>query len=201
MTKRSLAVPTAFLALALALTGCGGDSGSPSPEAGGTTTSATADGHNDADVMFAQMMIPHHAQAVRMSELLLDTPGVGERTRKLAQDIKAAQQPEIDRMAGWLRDWGAPVPATDSTGETMDHSGHGGGMMSEEDLKALDDATGQRAERLFLEQMIRHHEGAITMARDQVGAGAHPGAVELARAIAGSQEAEVATMRSMLAGG
>ena len=103
-------------------------------------------------------------------------------------------------MTGWLRDWDAQVPATDVTGEAVDHSGHGSGMLSEEDLRALDEATGERAERLFLEQMIRHHEGAIAMARDEVRTGAHPGAVELARTIAGSQEAEVAVMRSLLAG-
>ncbi len=142
--------------------------------------------------MFATMMIPHHEQAVEMSDMLLAKAGVDERVRELAQQIKDAQQPEIDLMHSWLDEWGVVAPTTG--GGDM---GHGDGMMSDDDMGALEDADGAEASRLFLEQMIVHHEGAIEMAQAEVTAGSDPRAVELARAIIDSQTAEIQTMRDL----
>ncbi|MGI8992703.1 MAG: DUF305 domain-containing protein [Nocardioidaceae bacterium] len=151
------------------------------------STGSDAD-HNGADVKFAQMMIPHHQQAVEMSGLVLKADGVEPDVVALAEDIKAAQAPEIELMQGWLEDWGADDGGMDG----MD------GMLSVDQMTALEGARGDRLVALFLEGMIGHHEGAIQMARDALDAGSSPDAQELAGQIIESQRAEIARMRDIL---
>ena len=165
-----------------------------------TTATTEADGeisadHNDADIMFAQMMIPHHQQAVEMSEMLLVKEGIPAQVVEFAQGVIDAQGPEIDRMNAMLEAWGQQ-PATGDMGE-MDHGGMSG-MMSEEDMTALEDAKGTEAARLYLEQMTAHHEGAVDMARDEVADGQNPQAIALAEQVIEDQEAEIAQMQQML---
>ena len=107
-----------------------------------------------------------------------------------AEQIKAAQGPEIELMESWLDEWGTPMG--DMGG--MDH----GGMMSDTDMQALEDATGAEASRLFLEQMIVHHEGAIEMAQDEVDNGQNPDVITLAENIIASQTTEISTMEDIL---
>jgi uncharacterized protein (DUF305 family) len=153
-------------------------------------------GHNSSDALFAQSMIPHHAQAVEMSDLMLGKKGVNPAVTKLATDIKAAQGPEIERMNGWLKDWNEPT-AMAGHGE----AGHSmSGMMSEDDLKALEAAQGGEADKLFLTQMIAHHEGAVQMAQAEIADGQNSDAVKLAEDIVAAQEAEIKAMRDLLAG-
>jgi uncharacterized protein (DUF305 family) len=213
--KRILA-PSLVLATALTFSACAGSDGSGSDHSGmdmsggsmseGTSSSddqSAEDGaaFNDADVMFAQMMIPHHEQAIEMSDVILGKEGVDSEITDLATQIKEAQGPEIEQLSTWLDEWGAEQP-DDSM--DMDHGSMGddsmGGMMSEEDMQALEDAEGAEAGRLFLEQMIVHHEGAIEMAQTEVGDGAHDGAVEMAGAIIDGQSSEIQTMEGLLAG-
>ncbi|MBE1876274.1 DUF305 domain-containing protein [Myceligenerans pegani] len=178
------------LAGALALAGCSG------PEEPAQDTASTAGEHtehNDADVMFAQMMIPHHEQAIEMADIVLAEPGADPRIAELATRVKEAQAPEIEELGRWLDTWGAE--------RTSEHSGHAGmdGMMSEEDMQMLDDAAGPEANRLFLEQMIVHHQGAIEMARTEIESGQDAGAVEMAQTIIDTQDAEIETMEELLA--
>jgi uncharacterized protein (DUF305 family) len=186
---------TAALALTLTLVGCAPGAGSddtddmPGMDHDGSSESAEFD---SADVMFAQMMIPHHEQAVEMSDVLLAKDGVDEDIAALAERIKAAQQPEIDLMEGWLEDWDVDMP--------MSGMDHGDGMMSQGDMDALEDATGDEASALFLEQMIEHHEGAILMAEGEVEAGQNRDAIALAEKIIEDQTAEIAEMEQLLAG-
>ncbi len=142
-------------------------------------------------------MIPHHAQAVEMSEILLATDGVDPQVADLAEQIKAAQQPEIQTMTGWLNEWDEDVPPT-STSE-MGSMSSMEGMMSPEDMADLDAADGAQASRLFLEQMTEHHNGAIEMAESEVEDGAYPDAVDLAEQIIATQQAEIDTMERLLA--
>jgi uncharacterized protein (DUF305 family) len=188
-----LALMTAAAATALALSGCAGGTSGPDMSSEGPTTSETAAANfNGADVTFAQMMIPHHVQAVEMSDTLLDKEGIDEQVRDLATQIKDAQQPEIDQLKQWLSDWGQ---------EESDMGGmnHGGGMMSDEDMTALEDATGDDAARLFLEQMTVHHQGAIEMAEAEVQDGEHADAKAMAETIVATQTEEVALMQELLA--
>ena len=150
-------------------------------------------GANMADVMFVQMMIPHHEGAIEMSDLLLTKSGIDPEVIDLAEQIKAAQGPEIEQMEAWLDDWG--VPRVDPM-DGMDHGGMNG--MTDEDRQALEDASGPEAAELFLRQMIEHHEGAIDMAEDVLDDGEHSGVRELAESIIESQSAEIELMRSML---
>ena len=169
-----------------------------------TTGGQTEQAHNDADVTFAQGMIPHHQQAVEMSDMLLGKQGIDPAVMTLANEIKAAQGPEIETMRGWLSDWKVPAPSSDMPdmsempGHDMSSMG-GGGMMSEQDMAALQNAQGAAASKLFLTQMIEHHKGAIAMARTEVDSGQFPAATEMARTIIASQQQEIDSMNAMLA--
>ena len=218
--KRTLVLSALAVASTLALAACGEatESGNTDATTSATSTATTtaettetttatteADGeisadYNDADIMFAQMMIPHHQQAVEMSEMLLAKEGIP------AQVVEFAQGPEIDRMNAMLEVWGQH-PVTDSGGMGtmdemggMDHGEMGGmsGMMSQEDMTALEEAQGTEVARLYLEQMTAHHEGAVDMARDEVADGQNPHAITLAEQIINDQEAEIAQMQQML---
>lgn len=195
------AFAAAPVALALALAGCtttadDNSSGMPGMDHGGggsSSPSAVVQGEfNAADSMFAMMMIPHHEQAIEMSDTILSKSGVDQRVLDLAQQIKGAQAPEIELMQSWLDDWGMP-----SSGG-MEGMDHGDGMMSEDDMAALEAAEGAEAARLYLEQMIEHHQGAIEMAQDELDDGANPGVLALAQRIITSQTAEIATMQELL---
>jgi len=155
------------------------------------TPSAGAD-HNQADIMFAQMMIPHHAQAVEMSGIILDKQGIPAEVTSLATKIKAAQAPEIEQMTGWLQGWNVPTMMSD-------HTGHGmAGMVDDAGIDKLRSATGTDAARLFLQQMIGHHEGAIDMAQQEISAGKSPEAVKLGHDIVDAQQAEITQMKQLL---
>ncbi|MEH3133840.1 MAG: DUF305 domain-containing protein [Mycolicibacterium neoaurum] len=152
---------------------------------------ADAGTHNGDDIAFAQHMIPHHSQAVEMVDILLAKPDVDPRVVTLAEQIRAAQAPEIEQMQGWLDQWGnPPMPA-------MDHSSMDG-MVAPADIDKLRAAPGPEATKLFLQQMIGHHEGAVTMAQSEIDGGQYPQAVDLARAIIDSQQKEIDEMKSIL---
>ncbi|MFF0328709.1 DUF305 domain-containing protein [Nonomuraea angiospora] len=167
---------------------------SSSAPAATTASASPAAAFNDADVMFAQMMIPHHQQAVEMADLA-GTRAADKEVKELAAKIKAAQDPEIQTMKGWLTAWGKPMPS-----EGMDHGmGHDmPGMMSEDDMKKLEAAKGGAFDRQFAELMIAHHNGAIQMARTEQAQGSNAEAKELAKTIETAQQAEVAQLREIL---
>ncbi len=149
-----------------------------------------------SDIMFAQMMIPHHQQAVEMS-ILAETRASDPEIKALAAEIKQAQQPEIDLMTVWLNEWDAPVM---TGGEAMgDHGGHGmSGMLTEEQLADLADSAGAQFDTLFAEFMIEHHEGAIDMA-EAVEDSDDPRVAELAQTIIETQRAEIVELKAFLA--
>ena len=186
---RGTALAAVVAAGALVLSACGSnhDAGMMSPS---STTGASA-----ADAMFAQMMIPHHEQAVVMSELA-ETRASNPEILALAAEIKAAQQPEIEQMKGWLAEWGVPVMSgMDAMGE---HGGHGmSGMLTDEQLDDLAAASGAEFDILFAEGMIEHHEGAIDMAEDVVDS-KDPRVSALAKAIIQTQQAEILQMQAIV---
>lgn len=195
MKNRAAATAAITLTALLALAGCASTTSSGGmdnmPGMGSSASASPAADVNNADMQFTMMMIPHHEQAVEMADMILAKDGIDERVVTLAEQIKAAQGPEIELMESWLDEWGTPMGDMDG----MDH----GGMMSESDMQALEDASGDEASRLFLEQMIVHHEGAIEMAQDEVDDGQNPDVITLAENIIASQTAEIATMEDILA--
>ncbi|MFF1386238.1 DUF305 domain-containing protein [Arthrobacter sp. NPDC058288] len=209
MNKKFLPLSAAAIAAALALAGCStGSSGSAatsSPASTGSSmpgmdhgpgmmsssTPAAAAEHNAADAMFAQGMIPHHEQAVEMSEMMLQKKDIPAAVTGLATRIKAAQAPEIETMTGWLKGWNEST--TMGAGHTMD------GMMGEDDLKQLEAAQGTEAAKLFLKQMIAHHQGAVMMAKTETSQGKNADAIKLGKNIVTAQEAEIKEMQDLLA--
>lgn len=159
-----------------------------------STTSAQFD---DADVMFAQMMYPHHAQAVEMADMTdgrTDNPDV----LSLASAIAGAQKPEMDQLTGFLSAWGQPAPSSDMGAmDGMDHSS-GSGMMSRQDMDSLTTVSGAEFDRQWLTMMIAHHTGAIEMANREIADGSNPDAQNMARSIASTQQQEIRKMQRLL---
>jgi len=193
--------------LSLVLAACGGsDAGSmdhssmsstSSSSSSASPTAAVDAAHNDQDVMFAQQMIVHHQSAIDMAEMAT-TKASSQEVKTLAASIEAAQSPEIETMTSWLNAWGESVTA-DSSMSGMDHSAAMPGMMTDEQMSQLDAATGADFDRMFLQMMTTHHEGAIEMAKTEQASGSNPQATALAADIESSQTAEVAQMAQMLA--
>ncbi|MFH9818229.1 DUF305 domain-containing protein [Streptomyces sp. NPDC017230] len=199
LIRRTVAVAAAGAA-ALVLAACGGGDDGSAGHGGHTTTSpspsasASQGQQNAADVAFAQGMIPHHRQAVQMADLAPSRAQSAE-VKKLAADIKKAQDPEIKTLSGWLTSWGEEVPAEGA----MDHSMHDmGGMMTSEEMNELENASGKAFDSAFLEMMIKHHEGAVEMAGAEQADGSYAPAKKMAGDIVTSQSAEIDQMNKLL---
>ena len=182
-----------FTALAL-LAGCGGSSVSDVADKA-VDAAKEAVGFNDDDVMFAQMMIPHHEQAIEMSDIALDpTVGASDAVKKLATRIKAAQDPEITKMKSFLTSWKERLTPDSS----MDHSDMMSGVLSAEDMKKLSSLRGAEFDRAWMEDMIAHHEGAIEMAKDVLKDGKDSAVKALANLVATAQDSEILEMKKLL---
>ena len=176
--------------------------------------------HNAADLAFAQQMIVHHQGAIEMADLA-PSRAASQQVKDLAARIKAAQGPEIDQMQGWLITWAAAMPSSTDASSSADTSGmdHGmsgmgkegemtsggvtttmsmPGMMSDADMQQLTAASGTEFDRLFMQQMIVHHQGALEMADTEIAEGSNTAALALAQSIKTSQTAEISEMQQML---
>jgi len=153
-----------------------------------SSESSENSGFSGMDVMFAQMMIPHHQQAVEMSSLA-ESRSLNPEVLAIAAKIKAEQDPEIDQMRGWLEAAGAA--------DAMDHSMGMDGMLSDSDMATLESSTGAEFDRLFLAGMILHHQGAIEMA-DMVVNSNNAEAAKLGAEIIKIQTSEIAELQALL---
>jgi uncharacterized protein (DUF305 family) len=215
--------------VALALTACAGSNRSetgvsPEPAPAGqedmaARAKARADSarypHTEADTRFMSHMIGHHAQAIVMSGWA-PTHGANPAVRRLAERIINAQQDEITSMQRWLRSRGETVPETSAAGMKMTVGGHehpstgsGQGMMlmpgmlTEAQMRQLDQARGPEFDRLFLTFMIQHHKGAVSMVKDLFGsrgAAQDETVFKFANDVSVDQSTEIARMEQMLAG-
>lgn len=205
--KRWILVLVGSATLSLVAAGCGGsssgsDSGMDMGNKSDTTMAMGSDASttmapaafNDADVAFAQGMIPHHKQAVMMADLAADRASSQE-VKDLAAQIKAAQDPEITKMTGWLKDWNQPTQMSGM--DSMDMTG----MMSDTQMADLKAASGGEFDKMFLGMMIEHHNGAVEMANTEISDGKNPEAIALAKAIVKAQKAEIETMQALVAAG
>ncbi|MET9514345.1 DUF305 domain-containing protein [Streptomyces sp. NPDC002994] len=201
MIRRAAAVAAAATA-AVALAACGGGNDSSAGHDGHDKTSSPSASasaqhgeQNAADVAFAKGMIPHHRQAVEMAELA-ETRAQSAEVKKLAAEIKKAQDPEIKTLSGWLTSWGEDVPTED---ESAEHGGHSmSGMMTPEEMDELEKSSGAAFDTAFMEMMIKHHEGAIEMAETEQSDGAYQPAKDMAGDIIASQSAEITRMNKLL---
>lgn len=194
--RRSLAPFVVVVAAGSVLAAC---SDSSSHSSMSDVTIPASANFNATDVGFAQGMIPHHAQAIDMADMAI-ARSTNADVLALARQIKAAQGPEIDTMTSWLTSWGQPIPATTGTHDMtgMDHMMMDG-MMSQSDMTRLAGATGTAFDRMWLEMMVLHHEGAVKMAKQELADGKDAGAKRLAHAIIDGQTAEITTMNALIA--
>lgn len=211
----SLAAVTLVAALA---TGCGGATRAPAPERAPSAAEAhhpptpagdsARRGYTAADVRFMHHMMHHHTQALAMTALVPARTGRAD-LRLLAERIEVSQQDEIALMAQWLRSRGEEVPDVDGRHAGQGHHGSSGspamppmpGMLGAEELARLTRATGPEFDRLFLQLMIRHHEGALVMLQELFsapGAAQDPQVYSLATDVDADQRAEIRRMRALL---
>lgn len=199
---RAAGIAALLIVAGLALSGCTINIGIPDDDrrsgmrgdsrpSDGMMGDADSAGFSSVDIMFAQMMIPHHQQAVDMSELAIENTADPD-VRTLAEQIRDAQATEIELMESWLDDAGVGM----SMGE-YDMGMGMGGMLSEDEMTALENATGAEFDRLYLEGMIEHHEGAIQMAQLILDS-ENSDVKALGEAIVESQTAEIEQMKQML---
>ena len=179
----------------LGLSACGSDGKASTTLAVPASTGAAGASFNDADVAFAQGMIPHHQQAIQMADMALD-PAVGASTQvqALATQIESGQGPEIDMMSGWLTTWGRPMQM-DMGGSDMSAMN---GMMSTQEMDTLGKMTGAEFDKMWMEMMIRHHEGAIAMAQTAKTSGSSTEVMAMSDQVISAQQAEIAQMQALL---
>lgn len=196
MTRTSTRFTAGLAAAAaiVALSSCSTATKDATTDAASSAVAGASDAaaHNSDDVMFAQMMIPHHEQAVELAAMAPQHTTNAELI-KLAAQILKAQQPEINTMKTDLVEWG--VNPDDPTA----HSGHMSGMVDEATMAKLKTLQGAEFDKLWLQSMISHHEGAIAMAKPEVADGKNAGMKELAQNVIAGQQTEIDQMKKMLA--
>ena len=206
----ALVVVTAALTVT-ALSGCTSDTKPPAPRADSTApviapgkpgeeartlapgeaaTAVPQASANAADITYVQDMIVHHQQALDMA-ILAPNRAESAKLKSLASRIKDSQGPEIQWMRTWLQQQGQRVPDHHAAHEGMP------GMATPEQMEQLKAASGQAFDRLFLELMIKHHEGAIEMSTEVLKGGSHLRIEELANDVGVTQLSEIRRMREM----
>ena len=189
MRKKLLVVMAAALGLSV-LTACS----NTNVHSDGTTHTPGVIDYSVFDenaVMFAQMMIPHHDQAVTLAEMAAKKSSNTD-VLSLANQIKFTQEPEILQMAQWLKTADAPL------GDASAHAGHIDGMLTDAELAALEAASGTDFDALWLKSMIKHHEGAVAMTKSLVEKSKNVEVANLARQIIENQTAEIEFMQSLV---
>ncbi|MFM6968134.1 MAG: DUF305 domain-containing protein [Microbacteriaceae bacterium] len=185
--KKILAASILATSLALGLSGCVINIGDTTSDHGMMGNSSSEFGTKD--IMFAQMMIPHHEQAVELAGIA-ETNTTNPAIRDLASRIKNAQQPEIDQMKKWIADANA--------GMDMSHDMAMPGIVADEDMAAIRSAHDADFDTLFLTHMIAHHEGAIDMVNNMIANSQNAGVKALGQSIIKAQTAEIEEMKSLL---
>lgn len=196
---RRIMLGVGIAALAITLAACGSSSSGSRADHGSMpmmSKSATAD-HNSQDTMFAQMMIPHHAQAIDMAKLAA-TRASNADVKALATRIEGAQEPEITTMSGWLNSWGENASSTSMDMSSSHSTNMNSGMMSSADMTKLEGLSGTTFDRQFLTMMTQHHQGAIDMAKTEQASGKYQPARSLASDIIAAQSTEIAEMHHLL---
>ena len=193
---KKLTLTTVALAVAALLLGACGSHDMGSMDMGSSDTGDSipeSSDFNDADVMFAQMMIPHHEQAIEMSDIVLDpNTGASAAIIALATQIKGAQDPEISQMKNLLTTWGMPTEMG-----SMDHSSMMEGMLSLEEMDTLGQLKGAEFDKAWAKGMVAHHEGAIAMANDVLAHGKNSEILALANSVVSGQTAEIETLKPL----
>jgi uncharacterized protein (DUF305 family) len=157
--------------------------------------------YDDADVLFATEMIPHHQQAVAMAKLA-PAHGASRPVQEVASQISAEQIPEIAQLRGMLAEWDQAAGPTAAPMAGMPGMGGGTalgaaapGMMTDDEMARLESAGGPAFDHAFLQMMIIHHQGALTMAKTELADGRDPEAMLMAQNISDAQQASIELMQ------
>lgn len=194
MPARRAALLVAGVTLAVVPAGCGAFEEPPPPTRitaapeDAPTPPASTEGATVADLAFAQRMVPLHEQALELADLVpgrTDSPEL----LALAEEIPATRRPEIDRMTGWLEEWGAEVGSAPADVP---------GLLAGADVEALREASGAEFDRRWLDAMLAHHEGVVSVAETAIGAATDRPTVELAEDVVRVHRSEAARMQAML---
>lgn len=183
-----------LLAAVLVLAGCG----TPLTATTGTAASAPPlpGNFDDTDVMFLQMLIPHHEQGIELARLARTRARSAE-VREFAAAVVATQTDEVEDMRSWLRAWNQPVEADP---DAHAHAGHGGMRLTDPDVVAsLADTPAVAFDRTFLNLFTGHQHGAVELARLETRGGKDPLATGLASRIVESRTAQVRQLARLLA--
>jgi uncharacterized protein (DUF305 family) len=181
-------------AAAIFLAACGDSTSSDHATRSSTTAAAPSEvaTHSADDVVFAQNMIPHHEQAVEMAGLA-QANTTNPDVIALANAISSAQLPEIQAFKAWLVQWDEPASAA--------HGATGmAGMVDQATMDKLNALRGPEFDKLWLQSMIAHHQGAITMAQQEVAHGQNVDVVSMAKSIISTQQAEIDKMKQLVGG-
>ncbi|WP_033288536.1 DUF305 domain-containing protein [Amycolatopsis jejuensis] len=195
--RKTLIISGIAVVSALALGACTGGDSSSGMQMGAPSAQQSA-GHNNDDIAFAQQMIPHHKQALDMAKMV-SSRSTDPKVAGLATRIDQAQDPEIQQMQGWLSRWGATTGMGDHHLPGMDPSMPG--MMSDADMAKLDRLKGAEFDKAWLDLMIKHHQGAVEMAKTELAKGSNADAKALAQKIIDGQQAEITEMQGLLSQG
>lgn len=192
-SKKPLWIAVALIAaLALALTAAGPSLRGLLAQDTSTSAAGEAGDYNDTDVHFLGMMVPHHEQAIEMSDVLLGSDVDDAQVRDLAQRIKDGQERENEQMRAWANEWGID--------EDMElHSKHiANGMFTPEQLEEFSALRGDELRTAFLEMMHYHHEHVIAMTEGEVARGGYAPLQDMAQEMVDVQTAEMAEMEDLL---
>lgn len=186
---RRIALLSLLVAGSVAITGCTINIGTAGDDRHGMMNQNDESQYSSQDIMFAQMMIPHHQQAVDMGTLA-ETRASNPEVKTIAAQIKAEQAPEIEQMKSWLD--------ASNSGMHMGHNMGMDGMLSDAEMKKLENATGAEFDKLYVAGMIGHHEGAVQMAQ-MVLLSDNSEAKALGEAIVESQTKQITYLKGLLA--
>lgn len=183
------------LVCALLMVGC---TGTAATEGGGSAPPSSADAdkpYNAEDLHFAQTLFSHHDQAIAMSTTIIGNAGVDAEVKAIAGRIEAAHKPQFELVESWA--WAFGLSAERPTEAEVSHHEVRDGLMNEKEMEALDNAVGDAAEILYLDGMMRHHQGAVALAQAELASGKHPDARALAQAVADNDLSELQTLHGL----
>jgi uncharacterized protein (DUF305 family) len=177
------------VAVAMTACGCGGSRDGTAPSASAAQVSSV---HNSQDVMFAQMMIPHHQQAVDMSKMV-PSHTTNPTLQTVAIHIQTDQRAEISLLTDFLNRWGEPIVSHAPMAMTME------GMVDPDTMGRLETLRGTDFDTLWITSMISHHRGAITMAEAELAHGQSPDALKAAGLMIAAQKREISYLTDLIA--
>ncbi len=202
-SRRAACLMLLTAGLSTVISACGSSDTAHRSSSSPSASMTAINGNNPQDAAFLEMMVAHHEQAIQMAQMV-PSHTQKQQIRQLASKIEAAQGPEIAKMNVWLDEWNEGDPsATASDSGGTDHGGKdsgvpGDGMVTAGEMGALERARGAAFDRLWLQMMIKHHEGAVTLSQQELASGENAQVKALAQAIIDGQTKEITAMKQML---